>query len=258
MPGLPLRVYPRLPALALVALAVVSSGVAAAQPSPPPPSSAAQPSPSAPSPSAQPSPPASPPVGTPPVGASPGQPAPPGGAPPYAGPAAPVPGAAPPGVQPWYPQPPEGVQPWAYYPQYGYGYDNPYLAPPPPPREPYNRTYMIAGITMTVAGVLGLIVGAVVVASAKERIDVYCDGPFLCARIDDNVRKGVGIGTMIVGGVAATVGIPLWIVGGRRVPVRKKDGAPNGTTPSAPPAAGARLLPELRVGPTSASLAFQF
>jgi hypothetical protein len=100
-----------------------------------------------------------------------------------------------------------------------------------------------------------------VVASAKERIDVYCDGPFLCARIDDNVRKGIGIGTMVAGGVAATVGIPLWIIGGRRVPVRKKEGAPNGTAPSEPPpppAAGARLLPELRVGPTSASLAFQF
>lgn len=239
MPGLFSRVHPGLPALTLLVVFGLASGSAAAQP------------PSAPE--AQPAPP--------PVGAQPAQPAPPpGGATPSAplGPAQPPPGAAPPAVQPWYPQPPpDGTQPWPYYPQYGYGYgyENPYLAPPPPPKEPYNRTFMAVGITMTVAGVLGLIVGAVVVASSKERIDVYCDGPTLCARIDDQARKGVGIGTMVVGGVSATVGIPLWIIGGRRVPVRKKDSNPNGT---APPAAGASLLPELRVGPTSASLTFQF
>src|SRR5262245_32988876 len=137
MAGLLLRVRPRLVPVALaVALSAISGGSASAQPAPALPPAAAQPAPPAPGQPPASAQPALPPPGTqaPPFQPSP-QPAPPG--------AAPIPG------QPWYP-PQEGYQPWVYYPQYGYGYDSPYVAPPPPPKERYNSTFMTAGIVMTV------------------------------------------------------------------------------------------------------------
>lgn len=282
--GLPLRARPGLPALTAVAVAAMTSGSALAQQPPlPPPSTAAQPAPAAQTapPPGQPLPAAPPPasaqppapgVPAPPPGwpgpAAPGQPgAQPPGAPPGYGPA--QPGAPPPG-QPWYP-PPDQYNPWMYYPQYNYGgYDSPYLAPPPPPKEPYNRNFQTAGILMTLGGVAGLITGAVVTATAKDRIDVYCDGPVLCAHLDDPTLKGVGIGLMIGSGIVATVGIPLWIIGGRKVPVRRKEVetkqqlAPGGSpAPGAPPLPTSstpvsRAWPEIRVGATSASLSFRF
>jgi hypothetical protein len=240
MPGLPLRARPGLSALALIVAFSASSGeFAAAQPAP---------SPSSPPASAQPAPPASAQPSSPTAPPPPAQPAP-----------SAAPGAAPPAGQAWYPPqgypPPEGYQPWPYYPQYGYGYESPYAAPPPPPKEPYNGKLMVAGVLMSIGGTLGLIVGSVVVATSKGRIDVYCDGPVRCAQLDDQIRKGVGIGLMIGGGVVAIPGIAFWIVGGRKVPVRKTEPAPKD---AAPPSPAAFSAPVLRVGPTGASLTVQF
>jgi hypothetical protein len=126
----------------------------------------------------------------------------------------------------------------------------------------------VAGILMTTGGVLSLIVGSVVTATAKDRIDVYCDGPQLCAHLDDPARKTAGIAMMIGGGIIATVGIPLWIICGRKVPLRKPDtkgtDKQDTTSPPAPgttsfqPTSSTEVRPELQLGLTGAKLSFKF
>jgi hypothetical protein len=113
---------------------------------------------------------------------------------------------------------------------------------------------MGVGIVMTAVGVLSLIAGSVVVATSRERIDIYCDGPVLCARIDDPTIRNVGVAMMAINGLAiAPPGIALWIIGGRKVPVRKKN-----PEQQAAPSAATLSTPELRVGATSVSLAFRY
>lgn len=145
--------------------------------------------------------------------------------------------------------PPGYLPPLGYYPQYPgqpTGGD-PFTLPPPIPRERYSTGMMVGGILMVVGGFAGTVAGGVLVSSAKERIDIYCDGPFLCAHKDDDARKTAGGIIMAIGIVTGAAGIPLWIIGSKQIPI-KKDAEKK----------QAALEPRLHVGPASAKLSVQF
>ncbi len=237
------------------------TGAAAAQPAPPPPAAIA-PSPGlAPTPTRDPldvvvPPPTAPMTSAPAPPAAPiYTPGPPAWSPPPQQWAAPQ-------QQPWgAPQPQWGPQPapgsWPTYappaplsPSF-YRPEEPFSLPPPVPKEPANSKLMAVGIVASIGGVATLITGSILMSVAKERIDVYRDGPTYCCAIDDAPMRNAGITMLVIGGITATVGIPLWMIGGRRVPVRK-------TTTAAPPKAPASAAPLLRVGATGASLSWQF
>jgi hypothetical protein len=159
----------------------------------------------------------------------------------------------------WGPQPAPG-----YWPQYApaappaaviYRQEQPFSLPPPVPKEPVNRTLMTVGIVAAVGGVATLITGSILMSVAKERVDVYRDGPAYCCSIDDAPLRNAGIATLVTGGIVAAIGIPLWMIGGRRVPVHKATTEAPG---AAPPKAPASTAPLLRVGATGASLSWQF
>jgi hypothetical protein len=192
-------------------------------------------------------------------------------------PAAPVAPMYPPGPPGWNPPPQQWGAPqpqWgAPQPQWGapiaperwptftppaplntqfYRPEVPFSLPPPVPKEAANGNLMKVGIVAAIGGVATLITGSVLMSVAKERIDVYRDGPQYCCSIDDAPMRNAGITMLVIGGITATVGIPLWMIGGRRVPVRKT------TTTTAPPRTPASAAPLLRVGKSGASLSWQF
>jgi hypothetical protein len=189
-------------------------------------------------------PPASAPASAPPIPPAPVAPA----APAYA-PAAPM----------WGPPPGQPAWP-AYAPAYPaspsfYQQPEPFSLPPPLPKEAANRKLMITGIVAASVGVATLIAGSIVMSVATGRIDVYRDGPAYCCSIDDAPLRNAGIVMLVAGGITATVGIPLWMIGGRRVLVRGATEKPD-TSPQVK--APALRAPLLRVGATGASLSFQF
>jgi hypothetical protein len=164
-----------------------------------------------------------------------------------------------PGAPAWAPPPAPNYWP-SYAPAYPpspsfYRPEEPFALPPPAPKEPSNRKLMVTGIVASIGGVATLITGAILMSIAKERIDVYRDGPAYCCSIDDAPLRNAGITLLVAGGITATIGIPLWMIGGRRVPVRKTTTEAPG---AAPPKAPARQAPLLRVGTTGASLSWQF
>jgi len=185
-----------------------------------------------------------------PQAAPPAPAAPPGATPP------PGSGAAPPG----YGAPPAGSGYGA--PPPGYGYPYPYYGyyggapPPPPPRfERKSTGMMVGGILLTSAGIVGILTGAAMASTAGNQIDVYCEspvgggGPFVCERRADATQLAAGYGVLIGGVVALGAGIPLWLIGGKRVPANDE------AAPAAqPPSASMRLL----VGPSSATLDVRF
>lgn len=232
--------------LAAVILALASA--AAAQPAPPPaalpPSKGLAPAPQqdaleavVPAPSALPSAPVTP------------------AAPAYA-PVAPAWGPPPgqaywPAYTPVYPASP------SFYRQQDPRQQEPFSLPPPPPKEAANRKLMIAGIVAATGGVATLITGSILMSVAKERIDVYRDGPAYCCSIDDAPLRNAGITMLVIGGITATIGVPLWMIGGRRVPVRSGATERPGAAPQMPKAPALRA-PLLRVGATGASVSWQF
>lgn len=125
------------------------------------------------------------------------------------------------------------------------------------PKEAANRGLMIAGILAAGAGVATLITGSVLMSVATERIDVYRDGPAYCCSIDDAPLRNAGITMLVVGGITAALGVPLWMIGGRRVPVRKSTTENPDAAPQ-PPKSPALSAPLLRVGATGASVSWQF
>ncbi|UQA58998.1 hypothetical protein [Polyangium aurulentum] len=213
-------------ALGLCAFAASDAALAEPQPAQPSPPAGAQPSP--------------------PAGAQPGDPA-----------AAGAPQQQPP---PGYGTPPPGYGYGA--PPPGYGYPSPYYgyygsAPPtPPPRFERNNTgMMVGGILLTSGGIVGILVGSALASTAGNQIAVYCEspgggGPVICERRADASQLAAGYGVLIAGVVALGVGIPLWVIGGKRVPA-KDQAAPDAPPP---PSASMRLL----VGPSSATLDVRF
>ena len=225
----------------LVAVIVALAGDAAAQPAPPP---APPPSNSGAA------------TATAPDALEAVVPAPPAPAPAPRAPAAP--GYAP-GAPVWGPHPGQPVWP-AYAPAYPaspsfYQQPEPFSLPPPVPKEAANRKLMITGIVAASTGVATLIAGSIIMSIATKRIDVYRDGPAYCCSIDDAPLRNAGIAMLVAGGITATLGVPLWMIGGRRVPVRGATDKPDASPQVKAPALRAPLL---RVGVTGASLSWQF
>lgn len=134
------------------------------------------------------------------------QPLPPPGYAPPPGYGAPPPeyGAAPPG----YAVPPGG----AYY--YGYG------PPPPIPKKRRSTGMMVSGIVLTALGGVTLLAGAVVYGMAKKTSCTYsATGATFCSRNEDGATAGTI--AMLLGGGMIAAGIPLTVVGARKVPVNE-------------------------------------
>jgi hypothetical protein len=225
-------------ALGLCALAATDAANAEPQAAQPAPPAAAQPAPPA---AAQPGAPAA--TGAPQAASPAASPPPVYGAPP------PVYGAPPPGYG--YGAPPPGYgYPAPYYGYYGS------VPPAPPPRfERKSTPMMVGGILLTSGGIVGILVGSALASTAGNQVDVYCEspgggGPFVCERRADASQLAAGYGVLIGGVVALGVGIPLWVIGGKRVPA--KDEAAPAAPP--PPSVSMRLL----VDPSSATLEVRF
>ena len=208
-------------ATAALAALVASGSASAQQPPPQPPPSAQQPPPGF----SQPPPPSSPQ----PQPGYPQQPPPGYGQPP------PGYGAPPPGYYP----PPYGYPP---PPGYGQGY---YGQPAPAPIQPMKRrsaALMGPGIAFTGLGAVGIIVGAVVYSAASS---ASCATDFgVSVTCTDQSQQTTGAVIMLVGVGMLAVGIPLWIIGGKKVVDNDAQPAP----------AAARLV----VGPRSAGLHWTF
>ena len=127
--------------------------------------------------------------------------------------------------------------------------------PPPEPekKERFSTAMMVSGIVLAAAGVVGLFAGAAVYAEAKRDEDriapcaVPIEGgdPSCPSPPDRDDEKAAGVALMIAGGVGIAVGVPLLIVGARKV---KKDGSAE-----QPPAKAS-----LHVGPRGGSLRLAF
>lgn len=110
------------------------------------------------------------------------------------------------------------------------------------------------GIAMTSLGIVGVLSGLASFASANNRIDVYCDGGIQCgSRDDENLQVAGGV-LMIVGGVLSAAGIPLWVIGAKRVPLKDNESPDKKPSDQTPPPAQATL----KIGPGSAGFQLQF
>jgi hypothetical protein len=120
---------------------------------------------------------------------------------------------------------------------------------------------MAIGITMTAAGAVAILSGLAALATANNRIDVYCDGGSICASRDDEGLQLAG-GIIAIGGVVVgAAGIPLWVIGGRRVPLKPgEEQEQKSPAPGADKAPRASSLPPatLRLGLGSASINVAF
>lgn len=112
------------------------------------------------------------------------------------------------------------------------------------------------GVAMVVVGGIGFLSSLAALATANNRIDVYCDGGFKCASRDDTSLQIAGGVLMGVTGAVLIAGIPLWVIGGRKVPLDDAPPPPPDTTPKY--SRFQLSAPTLAVGPASASLSFAF
>ncbi|WP_437578430.1 hypothetical protein [Sorangium sp. So ce887] len=239
-------------------------GAAAAPPAAAPPATAPQPGsappapPGAATPQAVPPAPAGPPYPAAPYPAAPHPAAPypaaPGAAPPQGGPQA-APGASPGYPPPGYPPPgyQGGYAPYGgAYPPLPPGYPSRAAeippAPPPAPLRRKSPSLMLGGIALTAGGTIAFFAGTGLLASASERYEIYCDfGGYtgICDTRTDGPRQVAGALVSIGGGIMLAVGIPLWIIGGKKVPA----------TADAPEAPAQTTL---SLGPGSAALQTRF
>ncbi len=118
---------------------------------------------------------------------------------------------------------------------------------------------MTGGIVLTTAGIIGVLVGSSLASTAANQIPIYCEpvgggGPTICEYRDDSTQLAAGLGVMITGFVALGVGIPLWVIGGKRVPVKDPNAAPDAPSAPAAPQTSMRLF----VSPTGASVRVSF
>ncbi|KYF62949.1 hypothetical protein BE15_04255, partial [Sorangium cellulosum] len=184
---------------------------------------------------------------------APPYPAPPYPAAPYPAPPQQVPQAAPGYPPPGYPPP--GYQ--GGYAPYGGAYPPPGYppaaaelppSPPPVPLRRKNPGLMLGGIALTAGGTIAFFAGTGLLASASERYEIYCDfGGFtdVCDTRSDGPRQVAGALISVAGGVMLAVGIPLWIIGGKKVPATDE-------APRAP------VQTTLSLGPGSATLHTRF
>jgi hypothetical protein len=114
---------------------------------------------------------------------------------------------------------------------------------------------MIGGILSTSIGAILVGVGAVLFVDAENRqvvrgCDCSTNGPCNCGggfdASNEDDRKTTATVVMVVGGVLTAAGIPMIIVGARKVPI----------DPAEEPKAS--LAPELRVSASKAALRWRF
>lgn len=220
---------PALLGAALGLLALTGARPADAQqpsaPPPPPPPATATTAPATPPP-----PPSSTGAPTTPPPAAPGA-VPPDGAAPPAGGYPPPQGGYPPGYGPYGPY----GYPYGGGPYYGPAPYYPEPTPAPPPTKRANGTLMAAGIIMTSVGAIGVLSGLATFASANNRIDIYGDGGQKIGTRDDEGMQVAAAVLMIGGGVVGIAGIPMWVIGGKRVPLDESELPKESTTPGAAP-----------------------
>jgi hypothetical protein len=119
---------------------------------------------------------------------------------------------------------------------------------------------MVGGVLLTTGGILGVLIGSAVATTAADQIPIYCNQPgfgvTVCETRADETQLAAGIATLVTGFVAIGVGIPLWIIGGKRVPVKDKPADQQPTQQPTPEAPKTGL--QLIVGPSSAALRATF
>ncbi len=114
---------------------------------------------------------------------------------------------------------------------------------------------MVGGVLLTSGGILAVLIGSSVASTADGQIPIYCDqgfGPTICETRDDESQFIGGVVTLVAGFAAIGVGIPLWVKGGKRVPVKEGSGEQQ-ATPEPP-----KTSLELVVSPSSAGLRATF
>lgn len=114
---------------------------------------------------------------------------------------------------------------------------------------------MVGGVLLTTGGILGVLIGSAVATTASDQIPIYCNqggfGVTICETRADETQLAVGVTTLVAGFVAIGVGIPLWVIGGKREPIKDKP-ADQPSQTAAPEAPKTSL--EFVVGPSSAGL----
>ncbi|WP_156041477.1 hypothetical protein [Chondromyces apiculatus] len=138
----------------------------------------------------------------------------------------PGPGAqtAPPGYQPYPPPYPYGgyPYPYGYYPP-PYQHQSPTPAQPTlPPLRRNDTTMMVSGIALTFTGAAASVASALLMSFGTSRYTIYCSPGggsvlYACRDEDDVGLVAAGWVTLGVSIAAMGAGIPLWIIGGKRV-----------------------------------------
>jgi hypothetical protein len=123
---------------------------------------------------------------------------------------------------------------------------------------------MAVGVGMVSVGAIGVLSGLAAFATANNRIDVYGDGGQRIGTRDDEDLQVAAAVLTISSAVVGVAGIPLWVIGGKRVPIEgseKEPAAPGETQqrpgpaqPPPPPSPAATL----RILPGGASLTVTF
>jgi hypothetical protein len=84
---------------------------------------------------------------------------------------------------------------------------------------------MIAAGVVMISGGLGLLVaGAAMVGGSKKYDTVGCSGDYMNCHIETNVNTGkqsAGYGLLLGGLILAGVGVPILVIGARKVPVER-------------------------------------
>lgn len=114
---------------------------------------------------------------------------------------------------------------------------------------------MVGGVLLATGGILAVLIGSAVATTAQDQIPIYCDqgfGPTICETRADQTQLAVGVATLVTGFVAIGVGIPLWVIGGKRVPVKE------GNKPTEPAATTPKTSLRFIVGPSSAAIRATF
>jgi hypothetical protein len=112
--------------------------------------------------------------------------------------------------------------------------------------ERFSTPMMVSGIVLTGLGVVGLFAGAFMLSESESNLECgYYGGTYVDSCADNEDQAATGTGLMIAGAVAAVVGIPLIVVGARKVPIKREP------QPTA-------LRPDIRISHRTASLRWTF
>lgn len=126
----------------------------------------------------------------------------------------------------------------------------PGTAPAPELKERFSTPMMVVGISATGLGVIGIFAGAFLLSESESYNDcLYYSGVDYGGCGTDEDKATTGTVLLVVGGITAVLGIPLIVVGARKVPK---------TTPADPTQPAVSLRPEVRIGSRSAALRWTF